>query len=128
MNYPDMVYGLCLVGHEAIGNALARAVGFQGEGPAFGGELGLGVRPVGSDQSEPVAWVHQAPARPVVRSLVTEYNGEGPFPLLNARGVTGEQIAAAQPVVVAEVYERETHEYALSEWLAGKGYEYIPSE
>ena len=126
MNYPDIVFGLCPVGSEAIGNALARAVGFQGEGPAFGGEFGLGVRPVGSDQSEPVAWVHQAPARPVVRSLVTEYNGAGPFPLLNALGMTDQQVAAAKTVLTAEYFPRATHEYAFIEWLASKGYEIIP--
>ena len=121
MNYPDMVFALCAIGFEQVGNGLARVVGFRGEGPAFGGEFGIAVGLAEAPAGVPVMWVHQSVARPAVRALVEEFNGDGPFPLLAALGVPDQEISAAKSVVVADVFPRSSHEYALREWLAERG-------
>lgn len=126
MNYPHILFAVCLAGSESIGNAMALAVGFKGLGQAFGGEFGLGLRAIGSSDTTPSAWAHQSVARDSAAALVEEYNAAGPYPLLGEKGIAAEQVAAAKPAVIAERFSRETHEYAFVTWLASKGYEIIP--
>jgi hypothetical protein len=126
MNYPQMLFAICAAGHESIGNALAAAVGYAGRGFVFGGEFGIGLRAIGSQSTTPVAWAAYSPARQSVADIVAEYSGDGPYPLLNGRGVTDQQVSAAKAVLAAECYPRETHEDALDSVLAAHGYELIP--
>lgn len=126
MNYPHILFAVCLVGNENIGNVFALAAGFKGLGQAFGGEFGLGLRAVGSNSTTPIAWAHQAVARDTAAELVAEYNSAGPYPLLAEKGIGTGQVTVAKSVVVVERFSRETHEYGFVGWLASKGYEIIP--
>lgn len=125
MNYPHMLFAICSVGGETIGNALASAVGYAGRGFVFGGEFGIGLRAIGSQSQTPTAWAAYSPARPSVADIVEEFNAGGACPLLAARGITDEQIAAARTSVIAVIHPRETHEDALFSVLAEYGYEVI---
>lgn len=120
------VFGACLVGGEAIANAVSRAVGHRGTGPAFGGERGIGLRPLGSQSTTPVAWGSYTVAKADTEARVAEYNAAGPYQTLNSLGMTDPQVAAAKSVLTAEYFPRETHEYAFVAWLASNGYEIIP--
>ena len=124
--HPFILFGVCLVGQEAVGNALARAVGHGGVGDAFGGEFGIGLRPIGSDSTTPAAWAAFHLARDSVNGMVVEFNTGGPYPLLTAIGLSGGQISAAKAAVTAACFPRATHEYGLIGYLAGIGYEIIP--
>lgn len=124
--FVNMVFGICLVGSEAIGNAVAVAVGHRGTGPAFGGPRGIGLRQLGSQSTTPVAWGAYTIAKAATAPTVEEFNGAAPYPTLNALGMADAQVAAAKSVLTAECYPRETHEEAFFDWLASKGYEVIP--
>lgn len=124
--FVGMVFGACLVGGEAIGNAVARAVGHRGTGPAFGGTLGLALRAIGSQATEAEAWGAYTLAKASTEPVVAEYNGAGPYALLNGVGMADPQVAAAKAVLTAEYFPRETHESAFVAWLTSKGYEIIP--
>lgn len=124
--FTDMIFGICLVGGEAIGNAVALAVGHRGTGPAFGGECGIALRPLGSQDTTPTAWGSYSVAKAGTRVVVDEYNSAGPYPQLNAKGLADGQVAAAKAVLIAQTYPRATHEFALTEVLAALGYEIIP--
>lgn len=124
--FAGMVFGACLVGGEAIANAVSLAVGHRGTGPAFGGERGIGLRALGSQSTTPVAWGAYTVAKADTEARVAEYNTAGPYPNLNALGMTDPQVAVAKAVLTAEYFPRATHEYSFVEWLASKGYEIIP--
>lgn len=125
--FTHMIFGVCLVGGEAIGNAVSLAVGHRGAGPAFGGERGLALRAIGSQATEAEAWGAYTVAKASTEPVVAEYNGPGPYTMLNAMGMTAPQVAAAKAVLTAEIHPpRETHEYGFIDWLASKGYEIIP--
>lgn len=124
--FTDIIFGACLVGGEAIGNAVANAVGHRGVGPAFGGECGIALRSLGSQDPTPAAWGAYSVAKASTRVVVDEYNSAGPYTQLNALGMADATVAAAKSVLTAECHPRETHEYAFIEWLASKGYEVIP--
>lgn len=125
--FVGMVFGACLVGGEAIGNAVALAVGHRGTGPAFGGERGIGLRALGSQSATPVAWGAYTLAKADTEARVAEYNTDGPYPGLNALGMADPQVAAAKSVLTAEYFPRATHEHGFVEWLTSKGYEIIPT-
>lgn len=125
MNYPFIMFAICAAGSESLGNSLALAAGFKGLGHAFGGEFGLGLRAIGSSDTVPTAWAHHAVIRQEAADLVDEFNGAGPYPLLNAKGIQDAAIGSAKNVVTAERFPRETHEYGFLSWIAGSGYEII---
>lgn len=121
MNYPHMLFAVCNVGSEQVGNALASAVGYGAVLPAFGGEFGIKLQQTGGDGTH-TAWAAYGFARQSTADIVAEYNGSAPYVKLNARGITDEQVNDAKSVLQAYTYPRATHEAALAEVLAGLGF------
>lgn len=123
--YEFIMFAACLDSGLEVGNALALAIGHNATGPAFGGDPGVPLRPIGSGDTTPTAWATWAILRSETNDLVQEFNTAGPYTLLGALGVSEPQIAAGKAVLVAESFSRSTHEYGFIPWLASKGYEAI---
>lgn len=119
---------VCLESALAIGNALAAAID-----PDTGGNetftKGVKCYPAGTTFTG-IGPARVASASPAARasfplltergySMVTEFSGPGPYPLLNGLGFTNGQIASAKAVITLEVGQRET--------IEGRGVEFVQS-
>lgn len=132
-----MSYGnLCnvIVKNKAAGNALAAKIDpDSGGGQTFdnavlcypaGTTFTYDRRPQAmtyTASNQPVAWAVQTPMTDNGRDKVNEFNASGPWPLLNASGVTDQEVGALKPIVTCEVGLRETMR-SLAEFIAANGY------
>lgn len=122
---------VCLESGLAIGNALAAAID-----PDTGGNhtftKGLKCYPAGTTfngigplrtASNPVA---ARASFPLLKStgyaMVAEFNGDGPYPMLNGIGFSDQVIASAKDVITLEVGPRETIEPHGIEFVQSLGY------
>lgn len=130
----DYIYAanvVCLESALAIGNALAAAID-----PDTGGSetftKGLKCYPAGTTFSGvgPTRTASNPPAArasfPLLKAtgyaMVAEFNGDGPYPQLNALGFSDQVIAAAKDVITLEVGPRETIEPHGIEFIQSLGY------
>lgn len=106
-----------------LGNAMARLIGAD-EGDNLTFNKGRTLRAAGGPNTV-VAWGAAVPITSRALALIEEFNGPGPYPLLNARGATDGLIAQAKAVITIEAGPRaEMFGHAEAFWLAG-GYEPI---
>lgn len=66
------------------------------------------------------------PVRAPVAAIIAEFNGAGPYPLLNAEGIDDTLVATAKAVLRARV--TDINDRDLSAWLASLNYEVPPNE
>lgn len=122
---------VCLESGLAIGNALAAAID-QDTGWNQTFTKGLKCYPAGTTfsgigplrtASNPVAARASFPLlKATGYALVSEFNGAGPYPLLNGLGFSDQVIAAAKDVITLEVGPRETIEPHGIEFVQSLGY------
>lgn len=124
----------CIALNLAVGDALAGAIGITPEdattfsvhgtrlyapGTTFTNTGPLG-SPVAS--AAPVAWFAAPLLTEREYELVQEFLSDGPYPGLNACGVSDAVIAAAKPAMVIEVGERAATEANWRQHIADAGY------
>lgn len=110
---------------KPIGNMLAGLIDPDSGGSATF-DKGLKLRTIGSTDTEPTAWAASSPLKQSGIDYCSEFAGTGPYPLLNALGLTNEQIAAAKPAMVLAFGPRAEYEGGLLAFIAASGYEVIP--
>jgi len=102
-----------------IGNALAGLLDSVGGSMTFSDGHGIPCYPQGTTFTAAPAFVPSAAAVrwasfPIVTvetaAVIEEFRGDGPYPLLNARGVTDAQIAAFKPHLQIEGGDRAQYE------------------
>ena len=103
----------------ALGNALAGKIGTSpDDNKAF--NYGRKLRAIGGENVE-VARATGGPMSDAIAAAVSEFNTSGPYPLLNAAGITNGEIAAAKLVLTVSVCEYGAQD-PLAFW-ASLGYE-----
>ena len=107
----------------ALGNAMALAIG----GPTWANTFGaIKLRPVGSQSTTPTAWFANLNMRQHWHDCLVEFNGAGPYPLVNGHGVDDNQVAYAKTKIVLEVGDRDAIGFNVPQFLLAQGYEVIP--
>lgn len=125
--YSKYTYSTCKVGAEAIGNALAKLVGYTGEGPAFGGEFGIGLREIGSDTIIPTHWLFYTITKDTNVALVDVFNSAGPFDELLALGATETQINIGKANMHVSIVDIPSNPVAFAhQFITQLGLEVIP--
>lgn len=126
-NYGSYIYSTCTAAGVLYGDTLARAVGYKGLGPAFGGECGLGARPIGSGATEPTHYVLYTIANNDRAPYVAEFNGAGPYTLLGELGASNGFIAACKGCMIVEMVPTPEDIDAYADiFLAAHGLERMP--
>lgn len=106
-----------------IGNSLASIIGNE-PGDALAFTKGTPLKAIGGS-NDVVAWGVAVALKSTGASSVTEFNGTGPYPILNSLGVTNDQIATAKAFVKSEVSLRSSSRDATEFW-AEHGYAPVP--
>lgn len=86
------------------------------------------LRPIGSNDQTPSAWLTAASLKANAYAAIVEFDGAGPYPTLNAMGVTNQQVAAGKAVLVLEYGPRDQYEGRALAFIAEQGYEIIPPQ
>jgi hypothetical protein len=84
------------------------------------------LRPIGSSDTEPSAWLVAAPMTAFGLSVMQEFTGPGPYPTCNAIGVSDAEVAEGKAVMVFEFGPRAELEGDYQAFLTANGYEVIP--
>lgn len=118
---------LVITTNLTIGNALAAKID-----PDTGGDktfrddkYGVRLRAIGST-GPATAWAASVPLRQAGYDAVVEFQGAGPYPILNARGITDAMVAAGKPAMTLQAGDRLTLDGTLPAFIAANGYEIIP--
>lgn len=106
---------VCLASHKSLGNALAAAID-PGTGGTQTFDKGLpcysagttfsGVGPQRQASAQPAAYASFPLLKATGYAMVAEFNGDGPYPLMNGLGFSDQVIAAAKDVITLEVGPR----------------------
>lgn len=114
---------LAVATNKAVGNAVAALVAVEpGDSSAF--DVGIPCYPSGTvfstavdgpisvrvPSNQPIAWCVPTSCTQSVYEVAAEFAGDGPYPLLNARGMTDAQVAAAKAHVAVFAGPRSTTE------------------
>ncbi len=126
-NYQGYIFAACRVDSVAAGNPMARLVGYKGTDPAFGNKSSVRLRKAGVDY-----FLHTDLAHHQRQPIVAEFNGAGPWPLLNAIGANNQTVTAAKSAIVVEYVHigPDTSGYdfdaGLQDFLTSNGFEVVP--
>lgn len=109
--------------NKAVGNSMATAIGSEpDDNKTF--DKGTPLRLIGGQNT--VAWCADTCMTATGFALVSEFLGDGPYPLLNARGKTDQQIQAAKPYLIIEVGPRSECQGRWAAFASEHGYEVVP--
>lgn len=121
-NWPGFLNVIAL--DKAIGNMLAGLID-----PDVGGnqtfDKGIALREIGSQSATPTAWAASSPLTQTGLDYCSEFAGTGPYPLLNALGLSDSDIETAHPLMLLEFGPRAEYEGGLLAFIAAHGYEVI---
>lgn len=111
----------------AKGNQIAALIDSDvGGSKTFGESRGLRLKAIGDTQNVVVAWATQVSVGTGVVAVVNEFNGTGPYPLLNARGISETQVADFKAHVIASVVDwSEPRHASLMSLVERLGYEVV---
>lgn len=104
----------------AMGNALATAIDPDGGANTFGR---MRLRPAGSTDTTPSAWAASTPLTESGEAKFVEFDGAGPYPLINADGIDDATIATARQAISTEHGLRSQYEATLDQFIAANGWE-----
>lgn len=76
-------------------------------------------------EEEPNGWYAAGNMRNQSAAAVNEFNGPGPYPILNQIGLSGSQIAALKTKITIAVYPVGSVPSDAA-WLTERGYELVP--
>ena len=107
----------------AVGNVLAGAIGVA---PDDDKTFTLGTKLKHTASGSTTAVFASVPLKQSSLDYCTEFTSAGPYPLLNASGLTNEQITAAKAVMLLEFGPRAQYEGHGLAFIASHGYEIIP--
>ena len=96
-NYQGYIFAACRVDSIAVGNPMARLVGYKGSHDAFGNKSSVRLRKAGVDY-----FLHIDLAHYQRQPVVDEFNGPGPWPTLNAMGANDQTVTAAKAALIVE--------------------------
>ena len=118
-----IVYALTV--NMEIGNALAGAMGVApGDNLTF--TKGTKLRPIGSDDTDPSAWLAAVPLKQSGHDIVAEFAAGGYPALFTGAGFTHAQIDLARASITLEYGPRSEVEGHGLAFIAAQGYEIIP--
>lgn len=108
-----------------VGNSFAMAIGADaGDGLTF--TNGKALRLIGSQDSTPVAWFAHVPLKKYGFDQISEFITNGPYPLLNAIGLSDQVIAGGKSFITVEVGDRLSIRDSWQGFISSRGYEVIP--
>lgn len=108
--------------HVATADAIGALVGTEpGDVHAF--SRGVKLRAIGDEANALAAYGVALPVKHAAHAAVLEFNGEGPWPTLDALGAQEQAITAAKAVVSVETGARADLEQHALEFWASLGYE-----
>ena len=131
----DYVYWITAIAdNQNIGNSVASLVAAEpGDHNAF--DRGVPLYPAGTTFTQPsnpllppvpsnppCAWYVGVPAKQAAYDVAAEFASDGPYPLLNTRGMSDAQVAVAKAHVKVQVGPRGTTEPQWRSFIESLGY------